>query len=213
MKTLQLIVTVGMDHGVANYPQDADNSEDLIRIADERPVSTQARTRRTRRPRPVPRDARARCHTQPRIRPQTGEALHAAPAPFRSRPNALLKNEKNRQPRLTPAPSAPALPRNRLRPKLLQIIGSLSRAAPVHYAAKSRTRLYDRNQRLCRSWGTGRPSRPRAGPGLWRSCPRAGLARGSDREVLAVLHVPILPPVRVNLKPVWSQRTNWAVFA
>jgi hypothetical protein len=27
-------------------------------------------------------------------------------------------------------------------------------------------------------------------------------------NVLAVLHVPILPPVRVNLKPVWSQRTD-----
>ena len=26
-------------------------------------------------------------------------------------------------------------------------------------------------------------------------------------SILAVLHVPILPPVRVNLKPVWSQRT------
>src|SRR5277367_485607 len=36
LKSLQLSVTVGMDHGVANYPQDGDNSEDLIRIADNR---------------------------------------------------------------------------------------------------------------------------------------------------------------------------------
>ena len=27
-------------------------------------------------------------------------------------------------------------------------------------------------------------------------------------NILAVLHVPILPPVRVNLKPVWSRRTE-----
>jgi hypothetical protein len=27
-------------------------------------------------------------------------------------------------------------------------------------------------------------------------------------NILAVLHVPILPPVRVSLKPVWSQRTT-----
>jgi hypothetical protein len=27
-------------------------------------------------------------------------------------------------------------------------------------------------------------------------------------NILAVLHVPILPPVRVNLKPVWTQRTK-----
>jgi hypothetical protein len=33
-------------------------------------------------------------------------------------------------------------------------------------------------------------------------------AEGLPENILAVLHVPILPPVRVNLKPVWSQRTN-----
>jgi hypothetical protein len=27
-------------------------------------------------------------------------------------------------------------------------------------------------------------------------------------NLLAVLHVPILPPVRVNLKPVWKQQTT-----
>ena len=27
-------------------------------------------------------------------------------------------------------------------------------------------------------------------------------------NLLAILHVPILPPVRVSLKPVWSQRTT-----
>jgi hypothetical protein len=31
---------------------------------------------------------------------------------------------------------------------------------------------------------------------------------GLSESILAILHVPILPPVRVNLKPVWSQRTD-----
>jgi len=31
-------------------------------------------------------------------------------------------------------------------------------------------------------------------------------------NILAVLHVPILPPVRVSLKPVWSQRTTQGGF-
>ena len=30
--------------------------------------------------------------------------------------------------------------------------------------------------------------------------------------LLAVLHVPILPPVRVHLKPVWVQRTPQGAF-
>ncbi|HXJ03711.1 MAG TPA: PilZ domain-containing protein, partial [Candidatus Acidoferrum sp.] len=31
-------------------------------------------------------------------------------------------------------------------------------------------------------------------------------------SILAVLHVPILPPVRVNLKPVWFQRTPQGAY-
>ena len=37
-------------------------------------------------------------------------------------------------------------------------------------------------------------------------------AEDLPESVLAVLHVPILPPVRVNLKPVWSQRTGEGHF-
>src|SRR5882724_7519120 len=36
LQPLQLAVTVGMDHGVAIFPQDAEQAEQLIRIADER---------------------------------------------------------------------------------------------------------------------------------------------------------------------------------
>src|SRR6266403_5838041 len=36
LQSLQLSVTVGMDHGVAIFPQDAEQAEQLIRIADER---------------------------------------------------------------------------------------------------------------------------------------------------------------------------------
>ena len=31
-------------------------------------------------------------------------------------------------------------------------------------------------------------------------------------NILAILHVPILPPVRVQLKPVWSRRTSEGSF-
>jgi hypothetical protein len=31
-------------------------------------------------------------------------------------------------------------------------------------------------------------------------------------NLLAVLHVPILPPVRVNLRPVWKQHTGQGSF-
>ena len=31
-------------------------------------------------------------------------------------------------------------------------------------------------------------------------------------NILAILHVPILPPVRVYLKPVWTKRTSEGTF-
>ena len=31
-------------------------------------------------------------------------------------------------------------------------------------------------------------------------------------SILAILHVPILPPVRVYLRPVWSRRTSEGAF-
>ena len=31
-------------------------------------------------------------------------------------------------------------------------------------------------------------------------------------NILAILHVPILPPVRVSLKPVWSQQTKQGTY-
>jgi hypothetical protein len=31
-------------------------------------------------------------------------------------------------------------------------------------------------------------------------------------NILAILHVPILPPVRVSLRPVWSQRTKQGTY-
>src|SRR5271163_3435529 len=36
LKTLQLTVGVNMDHGVANFPQDGEHADQLIRVADER---------------------------------------------------------------------------------------------------------------------------------------------------------------------------------
>src|SRR5260370_6834165 len=36
LQPLQLAVTVAMDHGIAIFPQDAEQADQLIRIADER---------------------------------------------------------------------------------------------------------------------------------------------------------------------------------
>src|SRR6202007_551325 len=36
LKSLQVSISVNMDHGVANFPQDGEHADQLIRVADER---------------------------------------------------------------------------------------------------------------------------------------------------------------------------------
>jgi diguanylate cyclase (GGDEF)-like protein len=195
MKALQLSVTVGMDHGVSNYPQDGDTSEDLIRIADERLYqrkhSHQGRTETAAR------------STDPAATPQPP----VAPAPERSAPTPTpISIETKRVPEKPeePAPhTPPAAPEASSKPSP---IASTQRNFTVPRKAErvsmTGTNAYavlgDQGARRARVLDLGF-----GGVAL-----ELDSSEGLPENILAVLHVPILPPVRVNLKPVWSQRTD-----
>ena len=231
LKPLQLSVTVGMDHGVANYPQDADNSEDLIRIADDRlyqrkpcqcrrehdryPSSRQQpepatltanfapAPERLPRRRPDSIEIEARCREKEEVkearRPrQNLRRLLFAPASTSSAPS----QPANQSPSQQAAPSAPSVaPSLQIRDR-----------AHLHCAAQSRTRLDDRHQRLRRTRRQGLRRARVLDLGFRRRRARTRIPEALTEVVLAVLHVPILPPVRVNLKPVWSHRTDMGVY-
>src|ERR1700674_311430 len=79
LKPLQLNVTVGMDYGVANFPQDADNAEDLVRIADERLYQRKHAHRGRGAETPAPRPVET-APTQPVAPPP--ERTASAPSPI-----------------------------------------------------------------------------------------------------------------------------------
>ena len=189
LQPLQLEVAVSMDHGIAIFPQDAEQSDQLIRIADERLYRQKHENHRKTV------NGASRVGTAP-----PAEALSAAPAeaPGPLPPpisietkRAPEKLENNRETHAAPAPAEliPAPPRMfaaQRKAERVSMAGTNAYAVLGEQGAK-RARVLDLG--FC------------------------GVAIEFDSQedlpenLFAVLHVPILPPVRVNLKRVWKQQT------
>jgi diguanylate cyclase (GGDEF)-like protein len=192
LQPLQLDVTVGMDHGVAIFPQDAEQADQLIRIADERlyqlkhtnhskPANGSARTETPFAPEESPAPESAAPAPQPisietKRAPEKTETTIAAAA---SATSAALSGD------LTPAPSRVFTVQRKAE--------RVSMAGTNAYAV-----LGDPGARRARVLDLGF-----GGVAIEMDSPE-----DVPENLLAVLHVPILPPVRVNLKPVWKQHTS-----
>jgi hypothetical protein len=199
LKALQLSVSVSLDHGVANFPLDADNSDDLIRIADERLYQSkhahQARTAEAapRQPEAAPpqtaKPELERPSTAPAPGPISIEAKRPAEKPEKSEENVPAASPSTSEASSKASPTAPAqraftVPRKAER---VSMTGTNAYAVLGEQGAR-RARVLD--------LGFG-------GVAL-----ELDSSESLTDNILAVLHVPILPPVRVNLKPVWSRRTD-----
>ena len=195
---LQLSVGVSMDHGVATFPQDGEQADQLIRVADERlyrlkhanhgktaanggtraestPTSPNAASS-PERPAPPPKPI----SIESKRTPERPEVSSEAAAPPRT-------VEINSHP---PAPPSPPVYTMQRKAERVSMVGTNAYAALGELGSR-RARVLD--------LGFG----------------GVAIELDADEElpdnILAVLHVPILPPVRVNLKPVWSQRTTQGV--
>jgi diguanylate cyclase (GGDEF)-like protein len=199
LQPLQLAVTVGMDHGVAIFPQDAEQADQLIRIADERlyrlkhanhtktgngsarnepvaaPVQEPPVTIAPERAAPAPQPISIETRRAPEKTETTIEAAASATS-------AVLSGE------LVPAPRVFTVQRKAER---------VSMTGTNAYAV-----LGDQGARRARVLDLGF-----GGVAIELDSPEE-----LPENLLAVLHVPILPPVRVNLKPVWKQPTSQGGF-
>jgi diguanylate cyclase (GGDEF)-like protein len=195
LKSLQLNVTVGMDYGVANFPQDADNAEDLVRIADERLYQRKhahrGRTAETPAPRPV-----ETAPAQPPVTPPTAERPASPPAP-------PISIETKRTPEKQEEAAPPTTPPESSK---LSSVGKPPRTFTTPRKAE-RVSMTGTNAYAVLGEQGARRARV-LDLGFGGVALELDSAEGLTENILAVLHVPILPPVRVNLKPVWTQRTN-----
>jgi len=194
LQPLQLSVTVGMDLGVAIFPQDAEHADQLIRIADERLYQIKHANH-----------SRPGNGSTPTAPPAAPEAP-AAPAPEEasSAPRAIsIETRRTPEKSETAITAAPS-------PSAAAISGDLLPPAPTVFAVQRKAErvsmtgtnayavLGDQGARHARVLDLGF-----GGVAIELDSPE-----DLPENLLAVLHVPILPPVRVNLKPVWKQQTS-----
>ncbi|HEY6266273.1 MAG TPA: GGDEF domain-containing protein [Candidatus Acidoferrum sp.] len=207
LEPLELGVSVSMDHGVANFPQDADSTEQLIRIADERLYHVK-------------------------------HANHRKTGGGTSRPETLTAGEESSAAPPAPAPPAPA-PQERTTPPppisietkrppektetTIEAAASATSAAISADLATRASRVFTVQRKAERVSMIGTNAYAVLGEQGARRARVLDLGFGGvaiemdssedlPENMLAVLHVPILPPVRVNLRPVWKQQTSQGSF-
>jgi diguanylate cyclase (GGDEF)-like protein len=202
LEPLDLGVSVSMDHGVANFPQDADSTEQLIRIADERLYHVKHANHRktgggTSRPETL-------------TAGEESSAAPPAPAPQeRTTPPPPISIETKRPPEKTET--------------TIEAAASATSAAISADLATPASRVFTVQRKAERVSMIGTNAYAVLGEQGARRARVLDLGFGGvaiemdssedlPENMLAVLHVPILPPVRVNLRPVWKQQTSQGSF-
>jgi diguanylate cyclase (GGDEF)-like protein len=203
---LQLAVSVSMDHGVANFPQDGEDAEQLIRVADERLYRLKHANHRKAT------NGTTRIETPP-----TASSASEPQAPAPEPPAAPPAPER------TASLPAPISIESKRPPEKTEItIEAAASAASVAISADltpppPRTFAVQRKAERVSMTGTnayavlGEQGTRRARVldlGFGGVAIELDSSEELPENLVAVLHVPILPPVRVNLKPVWKLQTT-----
>ena len=185
LRPLQLSFSVTMDHGVATFPQDGDQSDQLIRVADER-LYRFKHANHVRTAGDPARVAVAPPASQPA--PQTPISISAGRVPEKVSADFEAASSASAGAHTPVAEASFAIQRKAER---------VSMAGTNAYAV-----IGDQGSRRARVLDLGF-----GGVALEFEQPE-----DLPENLLAILHVPILPPVRVYLRPVWSRRTAEGAF-
>ncbi len=197
IRPLQLAVTVSMDHGVAIFPQDAETTDQLIRIADERLYLQKHANHK--------KSDNGKSHVETLTAAPPAPEPSAAAEQFTPPPAPISIEtgrapEKHEPPTEAPAPAAP-------------ISAEVTPPARIFAVQRKAERVSMAGTNAYAVIGEGGAKRARV---LDLGFGGVAIELDSPEELaenlFAVLHVPILPPVRVNLKPVWKKQTAQGGF-
>jgi diguanylate cyclase (GGDEF)-like protein len=197
LQPLALAVSVSMDHGVATFPQDGEQADQLIRVADERLY----RLKHANHGRSGNGGTRSETASAPESLPPT------PPPPERAAPPPPISIESKRPPERTESNLAAAAPAS-----AAEVSGSQPAAPPApraHVVQRKAERVSMAGTNAYAMLGEQGARRARVlDLGFGGVAIELDAQEELPENILAVLHVPILPPVRVSLKPVWSQKTT-----
>jgi diguanylate cyclase (GGDEF)-like protein len=191
LQPLHLAISVTMDHGVATFPPDGDQSDLLIRVADERLYRLKHAN-----------------HSRTGVR-SSSQFSSDVIAPVTSHEPISIESRQTSEKPPTESPIAAASGTHPLTNQTLpptEPPGSYAVQRKAERVSMVGTNAYavigEQGERRARVVDLGF-----GGVAL-----ELEQAEELSDNILAVLHVPILPPVRVYLKPVWSRRTSEGAF-
>ena len=199
----QMGVSVSMDHGVATFPQDGDQADQLIRVADERLY----RLKHANHGKNPAGGSRTELVSSPASEPSAPSAAERQSSAPRTIPFELKRPPEKSETNIA-APASPAAPEIPTGQAL-----AVPAPAPLYAVPRKAERVSMIGTNAYAVLGEQGIRRARV---LDLGFGGVALELDSKEEVqesvLAVLHVPILPPVRVNLKPVWFQLTPQGAY-
>ena len=220
LRPLELTISVTMDHGVSTYPQDGEQREQLIRVADERLYGAKQDNYRRADAEAAPPSAEAPAADRPGEPPRSGPSATEPAVPPAEPPMEISAAPQATapvpEPPVSPAPTAPEVASPASPPPS---VSPLQTSRPSFPVAPEEPQLYTVPRKAERVSMTGTNAYAVLGD---QPSHRArvvdlgfgGVAldfpseEGIPDTLLAVLHVPILPPVRVNLKRVWTKQLS-----
>jgi diguanylate cyclase (GGDEF)-like protein len=189
LKPMQLAVSVAMDHGVATFPQDGDQSDQLIHVADGRLYRLKHANHEQSAEPGEPSATETATPAQPPgptpvTTPPAEKVTPEFDAPFSAATESIIGQK-------APEVSEPVSYSVQRKAERVSMTGTNAYAV-IGEKGVQRARVLD--------LGFG-------GVAL-----EFEQAEDLPANILAVLHVPILPPVRVFLRPVWSRTTSEGAF-
>ena len=216
LQSLPLSVNVNMDHGVATFPQDGEQADQLIRVADERLYRLKHANHRklgNGGTKPV-------AAASPALGPTATTAPAAPPEPAAAPAPPTERNGTTTKPISIESRRTPEKPESTMAAAASASAAEISSSQPTPPPSQH---VYTMQRKAERVSMTGTNAYAMLGDQNTRRARVIDLGFGGvaielDKpenlpdSILAILHVPILPPVRVSLKPVWKQQTKQGAY-
>jgi len=216
LQSLPLSVNVNMDHGVATFPQDGEQADQLIRVADERLYRLKHANHRklgNGGTKPV-------AAASPALGPTATTAPAAPPEPAAAPAPPTVRNGTTTKPISIESHRTPEKPEATMAAAASASAAEISSSQPTPPPSQQ---VYTMQRKAERVSMTGTNAYAMLGDQNTRRARVIDLGFGGvaieldhpeklPDSILAVLHVPILPPVRVSLKPVWTQQTKQGAY-
>lgn len=216
LQSLPLSVNVNMDHGVATFPQDGEQADQLIRVADERLYRLKHANHRklgNGGTKPV-------AAASPALGPAATTAPVAPPEPAVAPAPPTERNATTTKPISIESHRTPEKPEATMAAAASASAAEISSSQPTPPPSQH---VYTMQRKAERVSMTGTNAYAMLGDQNTRRARVIDLGFGGvaielDKpenlpdSILAILHVPILPPVRVSLKPVWKQQTKQGAY-